>query len=150
MKNSSSAVRPPLGIAMQDHPEESSQRDNNLPKLNFHQASSEWLANKTRHGSSMSDAMQYFRCIGDDVYVNAGSRWRRGHVVKVTQNYVDVNTSIGTIKGVLEDRAQIQCWSSTEFVEHGNSEYDHRPNRRKESRVILGEQVTSYRMRSLC
>ena len=128
---------------MQDHPEEGSQRHSNMPKLDFLQASSEWLANKTRHGSSMSDAMQYLRCVGDDVYVNAGSRWRRGHVVKVALNSVDVTTKIGTIKGVLEDRTQIRCWSSIEFVEHGNGEYDHRPNRRKESRIVLGDQVTS-------
>ena len=141
--SSSVAAQLPLGVATQDHPGEGSQWRGNMPKLDFLQASSEWLANKTRHGSSMSDAMQYRRCVGDDVYVNAGSRWRRGHVIKVAQNSVDVKTSIGIIKGVLEDCSQIRCWSTTEFVEHGNGEYDHRPNRRKESRTVLGDQVTS-------
>ena len=113
-----------------------------IPGMDFDEASRLWRANKTRSGS-MSNSMQYCRCVGDDVFVNAGTRWRRGHVVRLKQNSTDVKTKIGIIRGVPEDYTQIRCWSSTEFVERRDADgFDHRPFRRRETRILLGgEQV---------
>ena len=134
----------PLGVAMQDCPEEIAANSiGAIPQgIDFNEASRLWRANKTRSGS-MSNSMRYYRSVGDDVFVNAGTRWRRGHVVRVKQNSSDVKTKIGTIRGVPEDRTQIRCWSSTEFVERRDADgYDHRPFRRRETRILLGgEQV---------
>ena len=138
---------------MQDRPEElaASSIGEVCPCIDFDQASRLWRANKTTNGS-VSNSMQYYRCVGDDVFVNAGTCWRRGHIVRVKQNSADVKTKIGTIRGIREDRTQIRCWTSTEFVERRDADgYDHRPFRRRETRILLsGEQVPLPYVTSTC
>ena len=113
-----------------------------LPLIDFDAASAAWRGNKYNDGSSVG--MRYYRSVGDDVFVTLGTRWRRGEVTRVFQTSVDVKTASGMIRGVVDDRVNVQCWASTEFVESGDGTYNHRPTRRKQSRRMLwGMQVTT-------